>query len=89
MPKNFVKELFIILNLMTFILFIIDKYKAKHHQWRISEFMLLECSVLGGALGGIAGMILCRHKIKKSYFRIGLPVILFIHIFLYFYWIDF
>lgn len=89
MPKNLIKELLIILNLLTFVLFAIDKYKAKHRQWRISEFMLLGCSVLGGALGGTAGMILYRHKIRKPYFRIGLPVILAIHIFLYYCWIKF
>ncbi|MDO5088852.1 MAG: DUF1294 domain-containing protein, partial [Leptotrichiaceae bacterium] len=83
MPKSFIKELLIILNLLTFILFAIDKYKAKHRKWRISEFMLLGCSLLGGALGGTAGMILYRHKIRKPYFRIGLLLILIIHIFLY------
>ncbi|EEY34371.1 hypothetical protein HMPREF0554_1385 [Pseudoleptotrichia goodfellowii F0264] len=40
-------------------------------------------SLIGGALGGIIGMMLYHHKVRKPHFYIGLPMILIIQISLY------
>ncbi|MBQ5590723.1 MAG: DUF1294 domain-containing protein [Clostridia bacterium] len=64
------------INFITFLLFLIDKIKAVKGSWRISEKNLILCSILGGALGGIAAMILFNHKTKKLKFLISLPLIL-------------
>ena len=37
---------------------------------------LLGCSFVGGALGGLMGMYLFRHKTRKDYFTLGLPLML-------------
>lgn len=63
----------VILSLLTFILFGIDKYKAITRKWRVPEALLLSLTVIGGAFGGILGMIIFRHKIRKPMFYIIVP----------------
>ena len=54
----------------------IDKRKAVRHRWRIPEATLLGLCLLGGALGGLAGMRLFHHKTRKARFFVGVPVML-------------
>ena len=70
----------IIINIINFILFGIDKRKAKKNKWRIPESTLLGLSFLGGALGALIGMRFFRHKTKKKKFTIGMPILLLINI---------
>ena len=49
-------------NIVTFILYGIDKYKAKKGKWRISEATLLTMAAIGGSIGAWAGMRLWHHK---------------------------
>ena len=58
----------------------IDKYKAKKGKWRIQEKTLLTLVVLGGGIGGIAGMYVFRHKTQKPRFFIGFPLIMIMQI---------
>lgn len=60
----------IILNLINFILYGIDKYKARHNKWRISEKTLLTLSVIAG-MGGFLGMEIFRHKTREKKFYIA------------------
>ncbi|MGN0807205.1 MAG: DUF1294 domain-containing protein [Candidatus Coproplasma sp.] len=55
-------------GLVTFIVYGIDKLKAKRHAWRISEATLLSLSIFGGCLGGIFAMLIFRHKTRHWYF---------------------
>ncbi|AKH33000.1 hypothetical protein XF24_00674 [candidate division SR1 bacterium Aalborg_AAW-1] len=54
--------------MITFIIFGVDKYKAKKNQRRISEKQLLQLVALGGGLGALAGMEFFRHKTIKGPF---------------------
>lgn len=72
----------LIINALSFLLMLIDKQKAKKDRWRIPEKTLTAVAILGGSLGGIAGMKLFRHKTKHPKFSIGLPVILAVQILL-------
>lgn len=65
-----------VLSILTWALFGIDKWKAVRGKWRIRESTLLGLSLIGGAAGGLAGMYLFRHKIRKSRFQIGVPLML-------------
>jgi len=67
---------FIGINLLTFLLFGLDKYQAVRHGFRVPERVLLGTSALGGALGGLLGMLLFHHKTKKAKFRIWIPSLL-------------
>ena len=66
----------IVINLIAFGAMWLDKRKAKKGKWRIPENTLLLLVLLGGGVGGIAGMYVFRHKTQKAKFVIGFPVIL-------------
>lgn len=72
-------------SLLTWILFGLDKWKAIHGKWRIRESTLLGLSLIGGAAGGLAGMYLFRHKIRKMRFQIGVPLMLLVQAALWLY----
>ena len=63
-------------NIATFLLYGIDKYKAKKGRWRISEATLLLMAVIGGSIGAWAGMRLWHHKTMHKMFKYGIPVII-------------
>lgn len=66
----------IIINILTFAVFGIDKKKAIDGKFRISESALFLLSILGGSLGGFIAMHTFHHKTKKWYFKFGIPLIL-------------
>ena len=66
----------IVINVVTFLVYGIDKWKAKHRQWRIPEATLFALAIFGGSLGSVIGMYSFRHKTKHWYFVYGLPAIL-------------
>lgn len=66
----------IFINLLTFLVFGIDKYKACAGKYRIRESVLFALSIAGGAAGGLLAMYVCRHKTRKTTFTVGLPLIL-------------
>ncbi len=61
----------IIINIVTFVTFGIDKRKAKKDKWRISEQALVTLMVIGGAFGGYFGMEKFRHKTQKLKFKVA------------------
>lgn len=70
----------LLINLIAFLAMYIDKKRAKWGKWRIKESTLFTLVLLGGGIGGIAGMYTFRHKTKKPGFVIGFPAILIIEI---------
>ena len=70
----------VVINLVSFMMFGIDKYKARRGQWRISEATLLAVAAIGGSLGAWMGMKVWHHKTLHSKFRYGVPIILLVHI---------
>ena len=63
-------------NIATFLLYGIDKYKAKKSKWRISEATLLTMAAIGGSIGAWAGMRLWHHKTMHKKFKYGIPLIM-------------
>lgn len=59
-----------VLGFITFIMYGIDKAKAKAHKWRIPERVLLGMSMIGGIVGGWLGMYVFRHKTKHLKFYV-------------------
>lgn len=78
----------VIINLITFLAFAYDKYRAKNDGWRIKNFFLLGLSFLGGSLGGLLGMKFLRHKTKKSYYRLGLPLMVLLQVLVLVYFMN-
>ena len=69
----------IVINIVTWIAFGLDKWKAKTGKWRIPERTLLLLALIGGSLGALAGMIMFRHKTRKAKFFISVPVMFVLH----------
>lgn len=69
-----------LMNLIAFIMFGVDKFKASHDLWRIPESTLILFAFLGGAIGALAGMKVFHHKTRKIKFRILIPAALVFNI---------
>lgn len=76
-------SLFLItMNIWAFVLFGSDKKKAKRRQRRVQEGKLFRVCFWGGALGGLIGMNVFRHKTLKKRFTVGVPVLFVIQLIL-------
>ena len=64
-----------VLSAFTLLLFGWDKGMAKLGRRRIPEASLLFACLAGGAAGGLAGMYLFRHKIRKPKFYLTVPLL--------------
>lgn len=67
------------INFTTWVAYGLDKGRAKSGKWRIPERTLLLLALVGGSLGALAGMIMFRHKTRKSKFYISVPVMFVAH----------
>lgn len=81
-PADIFLAYLLLINLGSFVLFGIDKFKAKHHLWRISEKTLFLSAILGGSFGARLGMEVFRHKTKHKSFVIGIPIIFLLQVIL-------
>ena len=69
-----------VINLITFLIFGLDKWKAKRKMRneavrRVPEKTLFLLAVLGGSVGALLGLRLFHHMTLHRYFRFGIPVI--------------
>ena len=64
------------INILTFLLYGIDKWKAKRARWRIPESLLLGLAAVGGSIGAWWGMRVWHHKTQHAKFRYGVPAML-------------
>ena len=64
------------INVVTFFLYGIDKWRAKHSKWRIEESTLLWWAAFGGSIGALLGMKAWHHKTLHRKFKYGVPAIL-------------
>ncbi|MCR4658667.1 MAG: DUF1294 domain-containing protein [Bacteroidales bacterium] len=67
-------------NLLTFIIYGIDKYKARHNHWRVRETSLLLLAALGGSIGALLAMRVFRHKTQHKKFCYGVHAILLVQL---------
>lgn len=65
----------LIINAVSFVVYGVDKYKARHQKWRIPEATLLTLAAIGGAAGALLGMVVFRHKTKHLRFVLLVPLI--------------
>lgn len=66
----------VLINVITFLIYGIDKLKAKKGKWRIPEATLLLLSILGGSIGAWLGIKVWHHKTMHKKFKYGIPIIL-------------
>lgn len=75
----------ILINIIGFILILVDKIKACKNKWRIKENTLLFISIIGGSIGELISMLIFHHKTKKNKFIIFIPHLILIQIIIYLY----
>ena len=68
------------INVLTFFMYGVDKWKAKQSKWRIKEAALLMLAALGGSIGAWLGMHVWHHKTMHKKFRYGIPLIIILQI---------
>jgi uncharacterized membrane protein YsdA (DUF1294 family)/cold shock CspA family protein len=71
---------YLILSLLTFIVYAYDKTKAHKDEWRVSEKTLHLLALLGGWPGALITQRVIRHKNKKTSFQVIFWIIVNIHI---------
>lgn len=73
----------IVVNMVSFIIMGIDKYRAQTNKWRISEKSIFMLGIIGGGIGILLGMRAFRHKTRHRSFVIGIPIIVILNIFMF------
>ena len=77
---NIILYYLLAVNIATFFLYGIDKYKARKGRWRISEATLLMMAFIGGSIGAWSGMRLWHHKTMHKNFKYGIPIIIILQV---------
>ena len=83
MLENILVVYLIIINIVAFGMYGIDKQKAIKKQWRIPEAQLLAVAAIGGSAGALLGMQFFHHKTRKWKFGLGVPLILAVQLILW------
>ena len=74
-----------VVNILTIIVFGVDKMNAKSNRQRVRIVTLLGLAFIGGSVGALIGMYVFHHKTKKAYFTVGVPLILLMQVVVLFY----
>ena len=64
-----------VMSVILFFMMLHDKRLSRRHGHRISERALFLLAIFGGALGGILGMQIFRHKTQHPNFYLGFPLL--------------
>ncbi len=73
------------ISLITAIVTVLDKHRAKKGGWRIPEATLFILALVGGSVSEYAVMRLIRHKTLHKRFMVGLPLIIVLQLALLFF----
>lgn len=75
MMTSVISAYLVLVNAVTFLVYGIDKLKAKKGKWRIPESTLLLLAAIGGSLGAWLGMKVWHHKTMHKKFQYGVPLL--------------
>ena len=75
------------INILTFLIYGADKWKAQRNRWRIPEDTLIWMAIVGGSIGALLAMYLFRHKIRDRKFTIGVPAIIAVQVAVYYFFL--
>ena len=67
-------------NVITFVVYGIDKLKAKKGKWRVPETTLLLLAIIGGSVGAWCGVKVWHHKTMHAKFKYGIPLIMAVQV---------
>lgn len=66
----------LLVNILAYAMYALDKKYAKRRQWRIPEASLLTIALFGGSVGALLAMHFLRHKTKHKRFTVTVPILL-------------
>lgn len=72
-------KILIIWNIIVFLIYGIDKWRAGNKKHRTSELSLILCAFFLGAPGALFGMVIFNHKTSKPLFRYSVPIMVFLN----------
>lgn len=75
----------VIINIITLIAFGVDKIASMENRSRIRIVTLLGLAFIGGSIGALIGMYAFRHKTRKDYFTVGVPIIMLMQVVILFF----
>lgn len=78
----YVYSYLLIINIISFIVYFIDKRKAIKHRYRIPEKVLILISLFGGCFGSLLSMLVSHHKTKHIKFILLVPIFCLIWLYL-------
>lgn len=78
--RESISIIIVIINIVTFIIYGVDKLKAKKGKWRIPENSLIGLAIIGGSIGAYLGMRVWHHKTMHLKFKYGIPLIIVIQL---------
>ena len=87
-PVGYILLYIVLINIVTFLAYGIDKLKAKRNRWRVPESALFLLAVVGGSIGAWTGIKVWHNKTLHKRFKYGIPLIVFVHIVIYFYFYE-
>ena len=67
-------------NVITFVVYGIDKLKAKKGKCRVSETTLLLLAIVGGSVGAWCGVKVWHHKTMHLKFKYSIPLIMAVQV---------
>jgi len=70
-----IEKVILIWNVIVFLIYGIDKWRAGNSKRRTSEFTLILSAILLAAPGAMFGMVIFNHKTSKPLFRYGIPLL--------------
>ena len=85
MIKIILLEYLLLINIITYFIYAADKTKARQNKWRIPERTLILLALLGGSPAALLAMKHYHHKTRHLKFKLGIPIILIIHIIITFF----
>ncbi len=86
---DLVINVFISLNIASFLLMMVDKTMANGRMSRVPEKVLYLITFLGGSIGLLVGMQAFRHKTRKTSFQLVVFLICVIQVVALYYLTDF
>ncbi|MBO7690487.1 MAG: DUF1294 domain-containing protein [Clostridia bacterium] len=85
MLQTVIYSYLVVINVVAFAIYGLDKKRAIHDEWRIPEATLLALAAVGGSVGALFGMQTFHHKTRKPKFKYGVPAMLLVHLALFYY----
>ena len=85
--EQFILVYLVVMSVVTFFVYGIDKWKAQHKRWRIPESVLLGLAAVGGSVGAWLGMQVWHHKTQHKKFKYGVPAIFVAQLVLVVWWL--